>query len=95
MILPTRLIKDNDSFFIIIPLFSIFVQLRRAVNVLLCSNAAKRFLALYTGGMNENLLAAYMRIWFWKFSNSAVLLKSDIAQPLYNTVLWGSKLKFL
>ena len=48
----------------------------------LWSRTAISFLAWYTGGLYEFLFEAYLRIKFWKFSNSDVLLKLNIYKIL-------------
>jgi hypothetical protein len=51
----------------------------------LWSRAANSFLARYAVGLYEFLFEAYLRIKFWKFSNSDVLLKLNIYKILlYN-----------
>ena len=64
---------------------SLFVMTARP-QCALWSRAANSFLAQYAGGLYEFLFEAYLRIKFWKFSNSDVLLKLNIYKILlYDT----------
>ncbi len=60
---------------------SLFVMTARP-QCALWSRAANSFLARYAGGLYEFLFEAYLRIKFWKFSNSDVLLKLNINKIL-------------
>ena len=60
---------------------SLFVMTARP-QCALWSRAANSFLARYAGGLYEFLFEAYLRIKFWKFSNSDVLLKLNIYKIL-------------
>ena len=60
---------------------SVFVMTARP-QCALWSRAANSFLARYAGGLYEFVFEAYLRIKFWKFSNSDVLLKLNIYKIL-------------
>jgi hypothetical protein len=68
----------NENY-LIIP--SLFVMTARP-QCALWSRSANSFLARYAGDLYEFLFEAYLRIKFWKFSNSDVLLKLNIYKIL-------------
>ena len=62
----------TNEIYLIVP--SLFVMTARPQGAL-WSRAANSFLAWYAGSLFEFLFEAYLRIRFWKFPNSDVLLK--------------------
>jgi hypothetical protein len=69
----------TNEIYLIVP--SLFVITARP-QCALWHRAANSFLARYAGGLYEFLFEAYLRIKFWKFSNSDVLLKLNIYKLL-------------
>jgi hypothetical protein len=69
----------TNEIYLIVP--SVFVMTARP-QCALWSRAANSFLARYAGGLYEFVFEAYLRIKFWKFSNSDVLLKLNIYKIL-------------